>query len=197
MNFEYIKKFVDISIQNMTSPEFDSFYVSKSEIVDNLLVDESRPEKGDMIPWQPSDSLIKDSEIEALESEIKHPLPISFKQYLKYKNFYELAPISNVWMFTPLVPKEWKRVMLKNVFNGWPKDYLYNKGMIPFANYSDWGMLCFDTNTKDKNGEYQIIRWDHENEEEYEVFANNFADLMKAIVQNYEEGIRNGEVVFY
>ncbi|MBB6613171.1 SMI1/KNR4 family protein [Pontibacter sp. Tf4] len=197
MNSDYIKKFVDISLENLGGPEDYGTYVDEANLVNGLLIDNKRPKKDNLIPWKPSDSLITDKEIQELETELKYPLPNSFKQYLKYKNFYELGTISNVGMFTPLLPNEWKRIMLENVFDGWPREELYDKGMIPFANYSDYGLLCFNTNAKDENEEYEIVKWDHEVEDEYEIFAQNFGDLMKAIVQNYEEGIKNGVVIFY
>jgi hypothetical protein len=63
-------------------------------------------------------------------------------------------------------------------FDGYPREFLIDQGYIPFADWSDWGMLCFDTNRRDTNYEYPIVLWDHERWDEYEPFSDNFSELL-------------------
>jgi hypothetical protein len=72
----------------------------------------------------------------------------------------------------------WKVSITKAVFGGCPKELLIEKGYLPFADYSDWGLLCFCVRKPNSEGEYPIYRWDHEQPEKFEFFA---PDLRSAL----------------
>ena len=195
MNYKVIEEFVDFSIQDLVNPDFDFFYIDKSEITDSRFIDESKPPLDNTVAWKAVSSLINETEILDLEAELKFSLPPSFKHYLKYKNFYALGVISHVWMFAPLIPEIWKQKIVEDVFEGYPREFLFDKGLIPFADYSDWGKVCFNINKVDNDGEFEIIRWDHDDPENPEFLASNFVTLLESIVDNYKEGIASGTLI--
>ena len=126
----------------------------------------------------PLKSYVTDSEIEALEIKLGATLPSSFKALLKHKHYIELH-FGDISLISH-VPQNWNRAILQAVFDGWPKEHLIEKGYLPFAEYSDWGLLCFDLNKEEGNGEYPVILWDHETTEKYKPFAS---DLESALLK--------------
>ncbi|HEV8512419.1 MAG TPA: SMI1/KNR4 family protein, partial [Cyclobacteriaceae bacterium] len=92
--------------------------------------------------WHPIDSKVTDSEIEEIQDRIGHKLPDDYKTFLKHKHFYELH-ISQV-SFCRHPVNTWRAQLTKMIFEGYPTEYLIEKGYIPFADWSDWGLLCFD-----------------------------------------------------
>ena len=129
--------------------------------------------------WFPVNSKVTDIEIHALENEIGFKLPKSYQSFLKYKHFYELT-IGDV-SFCAHIINSWQKSLREMIFNGYPREFLVDKGFIPFANYSDWGLLCFNTAKKDSDNEYEIILWDHERWDEVEFKYNNFTEMLIAL----------------
>ena len=64
------------------------------------------------------------------------------------------------------------------IFDGYPREYLIDKGYVPFADWSDWGLLCFDTNRNTNDHNYPIVLWDHEIADEVQDLYKNFYDLL-------------------
>jgi len=126
--------------------------------------------------WYPIDSTVTDNEIEYIENELGFRLPSSYKTFLKHKHFYELY-ISDA-RFSGQEIKNWNQHLLKMAFNGYPKEFLIDKGYIPFADWNDWGLLCFDTNESCVDNEYPIVLWDHESWDKFEPFSYNFLNLL-------------------
>ena len=73
------------------------------------------------------------------------------------------------------------------IFNEYPRELLLDKGKIPFANWSDWGLLCFDTNNKHTNNEYPIVLWDHEMFDEFEPKYINFEAMINELNSDAKE----------
>lgn len=187
---EFIKRFVDVGLEkyaSLATPDWDPMYIEKERITDSRFIDTEKEEKEDQVAWKPIDSLITDDEILELENELKFPLPESFKTYLKYKNFYELDVMSEVFLFDPLIPNVWKEKILDSTFNGYPREFIYDRGLIPFGRYSDWGLTCFNTNKSTEGNEYEIVIWDHDVPFETEFRAVNFEIMLKEILDNYEQ----------
>lgn len=126
--------------------------------------------------WYPIDSTITDTEIEELETQLNFQLPSSYKTYLKYKHFYELY-ISEA-RFSGQEIKGWRRYLVDMAFDGYPRELLIDKGYIPFADWSDWGVLCFDTNQPNSDFEYPVVLWDHERCDTFESYSENFTKLL-------------------
>ena len=71
------------------------------------------------------------------------------------------------------------------IFDGWPKDWLLDKGRLPFANWEDWGLLCFDVSKGLVDGEYPVILWDHDRPEEVKPMSDNFKSLLQFLDNNH------------
>lgn len=56
-----------------------------------------------------------------------------------------------------------------------------DKGIIPFAHWSDWGMLCFDASEDKPNNEYPIVLWDHETADQFEKKYENFEQMLEQL----------------
>jgi len=126
--------------------------------------------------WIPINSEVTDEEIEKLENTIGYLLPESYKLFLKHKHFYELQ-ISEV-RFCPNIVNQLQQHLPKMIFDGYPREYLIDKGFISFADYNDFGVLCFDTSKKTAGNEYGIVLWDHEIVNSFEPRYKNFTEMM-------------------
>jgi hypothetical protein len=135
--------------------------------------------------WYPIDSTVTDSGIEDLEDRLTYRLPTSYKAFLKYKHFYELY-ISEAH-FSGQEIRKWRRHLIDMAFDGYPREFLIDKGYIPFADWSDWGLLCFDTNKGNIDNEYPIVLWDHERWDHFKPFSQNFHSLLLELDKESEE----------
>ncbi len=185
MDLQIIEQFVDKSIEGLIDPKFDIFYMDSSEIPSDM-IDETKPIKEDEgekeLAWKAIRSTVTDLEIENIENKIGHKYPESYKHFLKYKHFIELVNLSSVWFFEHSSDK-WKDELINRMFDGWPKEDILDRGLIPFADYEDWGLTCFNTNKRNSNGEYEICIWDHEQSDSEEYLANSFYDLIQDVLK--------------
>jgi hypothetical protein len=140
--------------------------------------------------WLAIPSKVTDEEIANLETKLSNPLPGDYKTFLKYKHFYELYIFEAQFCKHPI--HTWWEELEDMVFDGYPREDLYDKGYIPFATWSDWGMLCFDVNRNDGSNNYPIVLWDHEEPDEVSDRYDNFYDMMVKL-DNEDELARNGE----
>jgi SMI1-KNR4 cell-wall len=126
--------------------------------------------------WYPVDSKVTDDEINEIENRIGYNLPYDYKIFLKHKHFYEFQIGEVLFCSHPVY--SWRESLSKIIFDGYPTRFLIEKGYIPFANWSDWGVLCFDAtrNLSDRN--YPIVLWDHENANEVQDQYINFYDML-------------------
>jgi hypothetical protein len=76
------------------------------------------------------------------------------------------------------VPGRTIAVMRDLVFGSFDPELLIGRGYIYFADFDDYGLLCFDANEVRNDNEYPIVYIDHENLEEVHVYASNFYDLL-------------------
>jgi SMI1-KNR4 cell-wall len=126
--------------------------------------------------WLPVKSKVTDTEIADIENDIGYKLPDSYKIFLKHKHFYELN-IFDV-SFSSHIINCWQNSLRKLIFEGYPRELLIDKGFVPFAMYSDWGLLCFNTAKKGKGNEYEIVLWDHDNWSKVEFKYENFITMI-------------------
>jgi len=184
-DLEAIQAFVERSIDRFRSAEIDLFYLDSS-ILPNEMIDESKPIVDGLHAWKPIPSIVTDADMAQLEQQIGYGYPPSYKTFLQYKHFCELPPLSSVWFFE-FPSSRWKTVLVENIFNNWSRSYTLDKGLIPFAKYEDWGLTCFDTNTKDSQGEYAICYWDHDQPDYYSHLAESFPEMIKEILKDRKE----------
>lgn len=147
--------------------------------IEEEMSDPNQDKREEWRVWLPIDSKVTNNEIKEIEDRIEHKFPDDYKTFLKYKHFYRLY-ISEV-EFSPHPVNIWRKELTELIFDGYPTEYLIEKGYVPFANWSDWGLLCFDTNRNQGNNNYPIVLWDHEiaNEvqDEYKDFYNLIIQL--------------------
>lgn len=127
--------------------------------------------------WKPINSTVTDSDIAEMNEMLGVELSPQYVELLRHKHFMELqfGEIS----ILPHPVGSWKASIRKAVFKGWPKAHLIEKGFLPFADYSDWGLLCFGIAAKSADGEYPIYRWDHERPYEFELIAPNLETVLQ------------------
>lgn len=160
----YLKKVVDIGLNKLPCQ------------IENEMSDPNQDKKEEWRIWFPVDSKVTDDEIEELEERIGHKLPDDYKSFLKYKHFYELHVSEVTFCSHPI--NTWKARLIEMIFDGYPAEFLIDKGYIPFADWSDWGLLCFDTNRNRENKNYPIVLWDHEIVDEVYDQYTDFYDLI-------------------
>ena len=126
--------------------------------------------------WLPIDSKAKDAEIIELECRIGYKFPKSYKLFLKHKHFYELFVGECEFCKHPV--NNWRACLSEMILDGYPKELLIDKGRIPFANWSDWGLLCFDTTKGVLDNDYPIVLWDHDVSHIFKPMFENFKTMM-------------------
>jgi len=142
------------------------------------MIDATIQTSDDWIGWKPVASTVSDSELDEFEKEIKYPLPHSFRSYLKHKHFYELSLPDFAVNLRGNVSGRTISGMRNLVFNSFVPELLIGKGYIYFADFHDYGLLCFDANEVRNENEYAIVYIDHENLEDVHTYASNFYDLL-------------------
>lgn len=157
------------------------------EIVPEMRSDEACEDEGWAF-WLPVAARVRDGEIAAWEGRIGHPLPPSYRAFLQYKHFYELMIGEASFFAHPA--GEWQESLAEVVFSPYARPFLLDKGYIPFADWSDWGYLCFDTNGNPGGDDYPVVLWDHESVEE----VRDFADSFTALLQKLDEQERHSPV---
>ena len=147
--------------------------------------DEARVAEDDWIPWKPIPSTVTEHDIQALEQKINLRYPDLYKAFLCHKHFYEFWSEQEVNFFSHGI-NEWKDTLLNAYFNSWDPTKLIERGYICFADYSDWGIVCFDTNhQRPEDNDCPIVLIDHEllyhEPLSMEILAPSFADLMRGL----------------
>lgn len=172
---EHIEKIVSIVDKYLN--EYIELGLNSTPIkIHPLMADPNQNANEEWRTWFPINSTISDEELLEFEEKITHTLPDDYKYFLKHKYFYRLK-IGEASFFSHPI-NIWQDNFLDLIFNYHPREYLIDKGYIPFADWSDWGNLCFDTNCNVENNNYPIVRWDHEIEDNFEEFATDFYSLL-------------------
>lgn len=125
--------------------------------------------------WIPIKSTTTESDIEKLELYFEHSLPLSYRYFLGQIHFIELH-LGNTINFFSHKPGE----LISGFKNEIEKYYpgLIRRGFLPFGNYNDWGVACFNANSNKMSNNYEIIILDHDDEYEQPTkLANDFIDL--------------------
>jgi SMI1-KNR4 cell-wall len=136
--------------------------------------------------WFPIKSTVTDEDIIAFESLIAHKLPEDYKIFLKHKHFYELYITNQVSLCSHPIGS-WKQKLSEMIFEGYPTEFLIDKGLIPFAGWSDWGLLCFNTNDSKKNYDYSIVLWNHDSPDSFEYQYENFMSMLLSLDSKLDE----------
>ncbi|SHL72101.1 SMI1 / KNR4 family (SUKH-1) [Chitinophaga jiangningensis] len=135
--------------------------------------------------WLPIKSEITEDELQKFEEELGHKLPTDYKAFLQHKHFYELYISEASFCKHPV--NKWNNYLKKMILDGWPHKYLIDKGYVHFADWSDWGALCFDTNRKTEDNNYPVVLWDHDRPLEIQEISQNFTSLILKLDNEHEE----------
>ena len=171
-----IPDLIDFYLEEMKRGEF--LFKMPDPKMPKEMIDSTIPTDHDWIGWKPIASTVTDLDLNAFEKEIKYPLPQSFRTYLKHKHFYELSLPDFAVNLPRHVPGRTITVMRDLVFRSFEPELLIGRGYIYFADFHDYGLLCFDANKVRNDNEYPIVYIDHENLEDVHVYASNFYDLL-------------------
>ena len=130
--------------------------------------------------WYPIQSRVTDDDIQDFEEQIGYRFPTDYKRYLKYKHFYDLQ-IAEADFTHPV--NTWRAAHVDMIDRGYPREFLIDKGYLPIASWSDWGLLCFDTNAGDAAYNYPVVLWDHERAHHVTPLYANFTELLQGLDQ--------------
>ncbi|MCD0475390.1 SMI1/KNR4 family protein [Flavobacterium sp. EDS] len=160
----YLKKFVEVNGNTLPNK------------IEAEMADPNQNQDEEWRIWFPIASKVTDNEIKEFENRLGCEFPEDYKIFLKHKHFYELYILEASFFKHPV--NSWKESLGEMIFHENLKDDLIEKGYIPFANWSDWGLLCFDSNRNKEDNNYPIVLWDHEKADEVEDVFNDFYNLI-------------------
>jgi len=129
--------------------------IPKSMLDPNRLRDDSY-----YAAWKPIRSTFSDKELKALEKLYGYPLPPSYRHFLRQWHFLQLILDGASLRFFPSVPKQLAKgfgKILQTYYWQLPK-----RGILPFANYSDWGVAAFNAHSLVHENEYPVVILDHD-----------------------------------
>lgn len=172
MKEQVIRNIVDVYLKKLVDNELNTLPVA----IEPEMADPDQDATEEWRTWLPIDSKVTDNEIEEMEGRIGHKYPDDYKTFLKHKHFYELQ-ISQV-SFCEHAVNTWRASVANMIFGGYPTEFLIDKGYIPFGNWSDWGLVCFDANRNKVDNNYPIVLWDHEIANEFQELSPDFHELL-------------------
>lgn len=173
---KWLYKIVDEVFIRMQKEEFamsvENYHFPKE------MIEKEAPINKKLKIWKPVASSITDEELYELENKINKKLPKSYREFLKYKFFNEFMLEDYGIEFPSHLPNKTIDDILEReeIF----EDEFMPKGYIYFADFSDWGFLCFDTNQSREDNEYPVVMIDHEDSENIHLYAENFRDLLES-----------------
>jgi len=147
-------------------------------IPDYMIDSSKKAPTNDWCYWKPIKSEIGPLDFDSYEYKVKIKLPHSYVTFLSYKYFIELNFGHDVTFFKHT--KNWVNDNLQQIAS-WGFDTTIERGLLPFADMNDWGIVCFDSTKKHEDNEYDIIYLDHEDKDAPRQFKNgrfSFIDLI-------------------
>jgi hypothetical protein len=81
----------------------------------------------------------------------------------------------------------WRASLSDMLYRGYPREFLIDKGLLPFAGMSDWGLLCFDINRGYLNANYPVVLWDHEVVDWHIDYAPSFRMALRRLDKDYKK----------
>ncbi len=157
-----------------------------AEIIPSDMVDTSRTLEDDdeYLVWKPIPSTVNENQLQELEAFLGHPLPPSYRGFLQKLHFLEFYLDQNSLSFFPSFPGQLNSGF-EDIINGY-YDNLPPRGYLPFANYGDWGVACFDANVAAAGHEYPVVIFDHEDGYTKPLpYTNNFEEVFERAAHGY------------
>ena len=149
--------------------------------------DETKAATDDWLPWKSIDSAVSIDDIKDLEQKINLRYPALYTEFLRYKHFCELWPVADITFFRHNLDN-WKKTLLNHYQKSWLPEKLIGRGYIYFADYSDWGIVCFDTTQQNSSDlDCPVIIIDHEllfdNPIPQETLYSSFAEMIQRLLE--------------
>ena len=175
---EWLEKIIDDALDKMAKEEILMSRPDPNMPIE--MFDPNIPSESDWKGWKPIPSVLDDSDLNKLEKMIGIELPLSYRHFLKHKHFYELEISDYAVNLHAHLPDKSLESFKELFFEYFDPGYLIEKGLIYFADFQDYGLLCFDSNIKRENNEYPIVFIDHEDLTTKHNYSNDFKELMTA-----------------
>ena len=175
---EWLEKIIDDALDKMAKEEILMSRPDPNMPIE--MFDPNIPSESDWKGWKPIPSVLDDSDLNKLEKMIGIELPLSYRHFLKHKHFYELEISDYAVNLHAHLPDKSLESFKELFFEYFDPGYLIEKGLICFADFQDYGLLCFDSNIKRENNEYPIVFIDHEDLTTKHNYSNDFKELMTA-----------------
>ncbi|GGB19456.1 SMI1/KNR4 family protein [Puia dinghuensis] len=159
--YELIRQYLDTYFEALRQ-EGPYALAHPADLIPRSMIDLAHPLEGDeeYACWKPIPGTFNDKDLKALESLYGHPLPVSYLYFLQQLHFIELYMDQNSLAFFPSFPRQLAsgfRDILKKYYPELPA-----RGFLPFANYGDWGVACFDARQPAPANDYPVVVLDHE-----------------------------------
>lgn len=124
--------------------------------------DESISAEGDGVGWKAVASSVSDSDLDALEAETGLRYPPLYRDFLKYRHFYELTYVGVD--FERHLKNGWRKALRDLYFHAYYPERILGRGLIPFGSetFMNAGLVCFDTRLRKDDGDCPVVYWDHE-----------------------------------
>ncbi|WP_435579079.1 SMI1/KNR4 family protein [Gilvibacter sp.] len=171
-----IQEIVDIALAKMAEAKVQMMFPGP---IPEAMQDPTIEPSNDWRGWKPIPSVLTDQDLTVVETKIGHALPESYKSFLKHKHFYELSIEDKDVNFPSHLPDKELNFLLELVFNAIVPDRIIGKGYIYFADFQDYGLLCFDTNMSAENNDYPVVYIDIDDLNTAHRYADNFLDLLE------------------
>lgn len=175
----WISEIVDQALDKMMSQESE-WAMMTPRILPKEMIDESRSARGEYQKWKPITSTITNAELDLFERKIGLKLPPSYRAFLQYKYFVEIDFPNRAINFPANMPDKRLGVLEDYIFNYHEPELIIGKGYIYFADFEDYGLLCFDTNISVPDGEYPVVFINHEELEDIHPYCPNFRSLLES-----------------
>jgi hypothetical protein len=141
--------------------------------------------------WKVIPSTVTDKQIQEYEKQLGLRLPDSYKFFVKYKNFIEMSLGEYPVVFFKNLSTDWMETLLEQ--SQYYREHLEGRGLIPFADYSDVGVICFDSNASTGDDlEYPVVWLDHDDGFHQVIpLARNFTHLIRSCEPNLDDWIKS------
>lgn len=175
---EWLENIVDESLRKMECEEV--LMKRPDPNMPSQMINDKIPRADDWIGWKPIKSEVTDEELHSLESTIGIEFPKSFKYLLKYKHYYSLVLKDKAIHLISNIPERTLQGLELGLLENWYPKNLIELGYIYFAEFHDYGLLCFDSNFKEDDNEFPIVYFNQEDLSQAHPYAENFRDLLES-----------------
>lgn len=172
---DWLKETLDNCFKNMISQEYQMETCAKIPI--EMLADDADIRK-EWKTWKPIDSIIDDECLNNLQEELNYMLPKTYKEFLKYKHFVELSINDFSVNFPKHLPDKSLKDLKQKAYDFYEPGYLLEQKLFYFADFQDYGLLCFDATVQKPDNEFKIVFIDHEDIDTKFNYAENFRELL-------------------